>query len=60
MTTTVDSVWKNCRHDTLASERAGLGQNDKGLVAAAHGKIVYAGPAADAPMNLQTRNTDGR
>ncbi|MBV8186431.1 MAG: imidazolonepropionase, partial [Alphaproteobacteria bacterium] len=49
---TVDSVWKNCRLVTLAPGRPGLGMIDKGLVAADGGKIVYAGPAADAPTRL--------
>ena len=54
---TVDSVWKNCRLVTLAPGRPGLGLIDKGLVAADGGKIVFAGPAADAPTGLDAGHT---
>ena len=60
---TVDSVWQNCRLATLAPRQQGLGLVDEGIVAADHGKIVYAGSATDAPAGLDARQTidcDGR
>jgi imidazolonepropionase len=54
---TVDSVWQNCRLATLAPRLPGLGLVEGGLVAADRGKIVYAGPAADAPTSLDARRT---
>jgi imidazolonepropionase len=60
---TIDSVWQDCRLATLAPTRSGLGLVDKGMIAADGGKIVYAGPAADAPTGLAARRTvdcDGR
>lgn len=42
-----DRVWRNTRLATLAGP--GLGLVPDGLVAAAGGRIVYAGPAAEAP-----------
>jgi imidazolonepropionase len=54
---TIDSLWRNCRLATLAPDQPGLGLVDKGLVAADGGKIVYAGPAADAPSGLDARRT---
>ena len=54
---TVDSVWQNCRLATLAPRLPGLGLVEDGLVAADRGKIVYAGPAADAPTGLDAQRT---
>ena len=45
-----DTVWQNARLATMAPDRAGLGVIDNGVIAAADGVIVYAGPAAEAPM----------
>jgi len=44
-----DTLWQNARLLTLAPGRSGLGPIDRGLVAAAGGKILFAGAAADAP-----------
>jgi imidazolonepropionase len=45
----VDRIWHRARLATLSPDRAGLGLIDDGLIAAIGGRIVYAGPAADAP-----------
>ena len=42
-----DRLWNNARLATMAGD--GLGIVEHGLVAAKDGRIVYAGPAADAP-----------
>ncbi len=47
-----DRIWLNARLATLSPSRPGLGVVEKGLVAAAGARIVYAGPAADAPGRL--------
>ncbi|WP_315834392.1 imidazolonepropionase [Bradyrhizobium prioriisuperbiae] len=47
--TVVDRIWHRCRLATLSPSRQGLGIVDDGLIAARDGRIVYAGPAADAP-----------
>jgi imidazolonepropionase len=60
---TVDRVWHRCRLATLSPTRPGLGLIEHGLVAADAGKIVYAGPADDAPTGLAGREAidcDGR
>src|ERR1700679_2941757 len=44
-----DRIWRNARLATLASRRPGLGEVPDGVVACRDGRIVYAGPAADAP-----------
>jgi imidazolonepropionase len=44
-----DRIWRNARLATLASGRPGLGEVPDGVVACRDGRIVYAGPAADAP-----------
>lgn len=54
---TVDSLWKNCHLATLVSGQPGLGLIEKGIIAAQDGKILYAGPAADAPTGLDARQT---
>jgi imidazolonepropionase len=53
--TSVDHIWHGCRLATLSPSRQGLGLVDDGLIAAADGRIVYAGPAADAPSSLDAR-----
>ena len=53
--TSVDHIWHGCRLATLSPSRQGLGLVDDGVIAAAHGRIVYAGPAADAPSSLDAR-----
>ena len=44
-----DRVWSNARLATMAPGSPGWGEVDHGVVAARQGRIVYAGPAADAP-----------
>jgi imidazolonepropionase len=44
-----DRLWRNARLATLAPDAPGLGEIDDGVVAARGGRIVYAGPRADAP-----------
>lgn len=45
----VDRIWHRCRLATLSHSRQGLGIVEDGLIAARDGRIVYAGPTADAP-----------
>jgi imidazolonepropionase len=45
-----DRLWRNARLVTLAAGRDGLGEVDHGVIACCDGRIVYAGPAADAPL----------
>jgi imidazolonepropionase len=54
---TVDRVWHRCRLATLSPARPGLGLVEDGLIAAAGKKIVYAGPAGDAPTGLDARES---
>ena len=54
-----DTVWQNARLATMAPDRAGLGVIDNGVIAAADGVIVYAGPAAEAPMFEPHTTVDG-
>ncbi|NWK97827.1 imidazolonepropionase [Sphingobium lactosutens] len=42
-----DRLWKDARLATMTGE--GLGVVERGVVAAIDGRIVYAGPASDAP-----------
>ena len=51
-----DRVWTNARLATLAPSAPGLGLEERGLVAARDGRIVYAGLASDAPA-LKARET---
>ena len=55
-----DTIWKDARLATLAG--AGLGAVETGLIAAADGRILYAGPEADAPSLSATeiRSCEGR
>src|SRR6185295_3363123 len=43
-----DALWSNARLTTMAG--SGLGTVEDGLVAGQDGRILYAGPAGDAPM----------
>ena len=51
-----DTVWHNARLATLTGP--GLGIVEHGTVAANNGRIVYAGPAADAPRFDASEITD--
>src|ERR1700749_840396 len=53
--TRVDRIWHQCRLATLSPSRQGLGLIDDGLIAATDGRIVYAGPARDAPSALEAK-----
>ena len=58
-----DRVWYNARLLTMAEAPPGLGVVEDGVVAAHGGRIVYAGPAADAPAALDAEERidfDGR
>jgi len=51
-----DRVWSKARLATFAADRSGIGAIEDGVVAARGGRIVYAGPAADAPT-FEARET---
>jgi imidazolonepropionase len=57
-----DRLWRNARLATLAPDRPGLGEVDAGVVAAQDGRIVYAGPQAEAPQldAAETIDCEGR
>ena len=42
----------------MAADRPGLGSVDRGLIACREGRILYAGPAADAPAFSAVKQTD--
>ena len=44
-----DAIWRNARLATLAASAPGLGEIDRGLIACDAGRILYAGPEAEAP-----------
>lgn len=62
MTERCDRIWRGARLVTLAPQLSGLGIVEDGIVAAHKGRIVYAGPAADAPAldAEETIDCDGR
>jgi imidazolonepropionase len=53
-----DTLWTDARLATMAGD--GLGVVEQGSVAAKDGRIVYVGPAADAPTAVETIRCDGR
>ncbi len=55
-----DSLWTNARLATLAPDREGLGVIEGGAVAATDGRIVWVGPAAEAPQTERSIDCDGR
>nr|WP_246519732.1 imidazolonepropionase [Ancylobacter lacus] len=57
-----DRIWREARLATLAPGREGLGLVEDGLVAARDGRILYAGPAAEAPAfeAAETTRCEGR
>jgi imidazolonepropionase len=57
-----DTLWRNARLASLAPGRPGLGVVERGLIAAAGSRILYAGEAADAPafQALETVDCEGR
>ena len=58
----VNRLWHNARLATLRADRPGLGVVEDGLIAEREGRIVYAGPAADAPAleTSERTNCEGR
>jgi imidazolonepropionase len=48
-----DRIWRNARLATMVPGSGGLGLIDDGLVACGDGRILYAGPARDAPRELE-------
>jgi len=58
-----DSIWRNARLATMAPGRDGLGVVEDGLIASTDGRIVFAGPIADAPSGVdaaRVHDLDGR
>ena len=58
-----DRIWRNARLATLSPDRPGLGIVEDGLIACQDGFIQFAGPAADAPADIdasETTDCDGR
>lgn len=53
-----DQVWRNARLATLDPSKMGLGEVLDGLVASAHGRIVFAGAASDAPALEAAKTVD--
>lgn len=53
-----DTLWTNARLATMRGE--GLGVVETGAVAAHDGRIVYAGPAGQAPEARETVDCEGR
>ena len=55
-----DAIWTDARLATMAG--AGVGIVEDGMIAARDGRILYAGPAADAPMfdARETVDCEGR
>ena len=53
-----DTIWHNARLLTLAAGRAGMGAIEGGVVAAADGRIIHAGPSRDAPRFDGARRID--
>jgi imidazolonepropionase len=47
-----DRIWRHARLATLAPDRPGLGEIEDGVIAGHDGRIVFAGPAAQAPTDL--------
>jgi len=47
-----DRIWRHARLVTLAPDRPGLGEVEDGVIACSDGRIVFAGAAADAPIEL--------
>ena len=45
-------LWRNARLATLAPDRSGLGEIDRGAIAASDGRIVFAGPEAELPADF--------
>ncbi|MEM8645433.1 MAG: imidazolonepropionase [Pseudomonadota bacterium] len=55
-----DHVWTNARLATMVAGSEAYGLIERGAVAAEAGKIVWVGPAADAPDAAETTDCEGR
>jgi len=57
-----DRLWTNARLATLAPEHPGIGEIEGGVIASRDGRILYAGPAAQAPTfaPAETIDCEGR
>ncbi len=53
-----DRLWTNARLATMAGE--GIGVVEHGAIACADGRIVHAGPAAEAPDAIEIVDCEGR
>jgi imidazolonepropionase len=56
--TPADHLWKNARLATMRADLGGLGVIEDGIIAARDGRILYAGPASDAPSLNPVTVTD--
>jgi imidazolonepropionase len=54
----VDRIWRNAKLATMAESAPGIGEVDRGLVAASNGRIVYADSEVDAPSFSATDTID--
>ena len=54
----VNRVWHNARLATLSPARPGLGVIENGVIAERDGRIVFAGPAAEASAFAAVERTD--
>jgi imidazolonepropionase len=52
-----DRIWHNARLATLSPDRPGSGEVEGGTVASKNGTILFAGPAAEAPADLDAAET---
>ncbi|AUN32988.1 imidazolonepropionase [Niveispirillum cyanobacteriorum] len=53
-----DHVWTHARLATMRPDLPGLGIVEDGVIAAHNGRIIFAGPASDAPAFTVTQSTD--
>lgn len=53
-----DHLWTHARLATMRPDLPGLGMVEDGVIAAQHGRIIFAGPAADAPAFDAAQATD--
>ncbi|WP_029012639.1 imidazolonepropionase [Niveispirillum irakense] len=53
-----DHLWKNARLASMRADLGGLGIVEDGIIAARDGRILYAGPASDAPALNPVTVTD--
>ncbi|KPF82324.1 imidazolonepropionase [alpha proteobacterium AAP38] len=53
-----DHLWTHARLATMRPDLPGLGIVEDGVIAAHNGRIIFAGPKADAPALTATQTTD--